>query len=94
MSCQAQPSQKERVIGAVRCKKEGMLMPVMESRNLVSVSRRVLRLEMARAANSSVFRQSAKCFENKGVRKGGGLGLKTPLELDILQKFLLPSQGD
>jgi len=29
----------------------------------------------------------------KGVRKGGGLGLKPSLELDILKNFL-PSQGD
>jgi len=29
--------------------------------------------------------------ENKGVRKRG-LGCKTPLELDILQKLLLPAQ--
>jgi len=29
--------------------------------------------------------------ENKGVRKRG-LGFKTPLELDILQKLLLPAQ--
>ena len=40
------------------------------------------------------FLQLIKCLKNffridytKGVRKEGGLGLKTPLELDILQKF-------
>jgi len=27
------------------------------------------------------------CVSNKGVRKGGELGFKPPLELDILQKI-------
>jgi len=34
------------------------------------------------------------CENTKGVRKGGVLGLKHPVELDILQKLYYLRKGD
>jgi len=41
-----------------------------------------------------IVQNQHKTVTSKGVRKGGGLGLKPPLELNILRKLYYLRKGD